>query len=329
MANKKTLVIVALMCLVVGFAGGLFTGISRGLPFVGTAPSSWAIGIYAGDSPLDLAPAEGARNPVLTARDVSDVPARLVADPFMIRQNNTWSMFFEVMNEQSNQGDIGLATSPDGLRWTYKQIVLDEPFHLSYPYVFEWQDTVYMLPESGEAEAIRLYQATAFPTEWSLAGTLLDGRHYLDSAILRFEDKWWLFTTPTESNDTLCLYYADELLGPWTEHPESPVIQGDANIARLGGRVLVFDGRVIRYAQDDAPVYGNRVQAFEITELTTTRYREKLLGAASAEGSPLALSESGWNVRGMHHVDPHQVDGGKWIASVDGKGERLAFGWQY
>jgi hypothetical protein len=37
------------------------------------------------------------------------------------------------------EGEIGLATSEDGLKWDYKQVVLNEPFHLSYPYVFEWQ----------------------------------------------------------------------------------------------------------------------------------------------------------------------------------------------
>jgi len=325
MVNKKIAMVVALVCLLGGFASGLYSGIARGIPFVGKTTTNFAIGIYRGDSPLDLAPSKSIRNPVLSAEDVSDIPARFVADPFMVQENHTWYMFFEVMNARTDQGDIGLATSEDGLKWSYRQIVLDEPFHLSYPYVFKWEGEYYMIPESGEANSIRLYQATGFPSEWSFVGTLLDGSHYLDSAILRFDDRWWLFTTPTERNDTLRLFYADELRGPWTEHPESPIIEGNANIARLGGRVLVFDGRIIRYAQDDEPTYGNQVQAFEITELTTTSYREKGVG----ENPILEPGGTGWNARGMHHVDPHPIDGNKWIGSVDGRGEKLVFGLQY
>ena len=114
-------------------------------------------------------------------------------------------------------------------------------------------------------------------------------------------------------------------MGPWTEHPESPVIEGDANIAGPRGRVLVFDGRIIRYAQDDQPTYGNQVRAFEITELTTTSYEEKEV----SENPILEPSGTSWNARGMHHIDPHQIYRNQWIACVDGYAEKLVFGLQY
>ena len=47
-------------------------------------PGSWSIGIYAGRSPLQLAPLPKIINPVLTAWDVKDIPAQYVADPFML-----------------------------------------------------------------------------------------------------------------------------------------------------------------------------------------------------------------------------------------------------
>ena len=76
-------------------------------------------------------------------------------------------------------------------------------------------------------------------------------------------------------HDTLCLYYADTLFGPWQAHPQNPLIQDDAHRARPGGRVTVLGNRIIRYAQDDAPFYGKQVRAFEVTTLTTTRYAER------------------------------------------------------
>lgn len=273
----------------------------------------WSIGIYTGKSPFDFGPPENLKNPVLTAKDVTDVPAHFVADPFMLRENGTWYMFFEVLNARDRLGDIGLATSNDGFNWTYRQIVLDEPFHLSYPYVFKWDGDYYMIPESYQANSVRLYKAVNFPTKWSFVTSLLNGGDHVDSSILYFDEKWWLFNS-SPKGDTLRLHYASELTGIWVEHPKSPIIEGNANIARPGGRVIVFNGKVFRYTQDVEGFYGNQVRAFEITELTTTNYEEKEV----KENPILQASGSGWNKTGMHTIDPHQLDEDKWIACVDG-----------
>ena len=272
-----------------------------------------SIGIYTGESPFELVSAEAVENPVLTAKKVTDVKADFVADPFMIKRGSFYYMFFEVMNANTNHGDIGYAISDDGLNWNYQQIVLDESFHLSYPYIFEWEGQCYMVPESFQLNSVRLYRAVNFPTQWSFVGTLIDGRDYVDSSIFHFNNRWWLFTSSTQ-NDILYLYFADDITGPWIEHPASPIIKDNANIARPGGRVLVFDGRIFRYTQDDNPTYGNQVRAFEITKLSTTSYEEKSV----AENPILKASGTGWNQKGMHHIDPYQLEQKKWIACVDG-----------
>jgi hypothetical protein len=316
------IIVVALVCLIIGFISGVYFGATSGAPFV-AKQSEWSIGIYIGESPFNLISPETIRNPVLTAKDVTDVSAQFVADPFMVKENSTWYMFFEVMNGQTNQGDIGLAISNDGLNWVYQQIALDEPFHLSYPYVFKWDNEYYMIPESCHAYSVRLYKAVDFPTRWSFIRTLLSGDYYFDSSIFRYNDRWWIFTS--DRNGILRLYYADDLLGPWTKHPESPIVVGNANIARPGGRVLIFDGRIIRYTQDDDPTYGNQVRAFEVTELTTVSYEEK-----EVTGSPiLKASGNGWNAAGMHNIDPHQLDEERWIACVDGYRVTLVYGFGY
>ncbi len=273
----------------------------------------WSIGIYASSSsaPLSFSD-ENITNPVLTANDISDVPAKFVADPFLVHDNGAWFMFFEVLNATTNQGDIGLAVSNDGLDWSYRQIVLDEPFHLSYPYVFRWKGEYYMLPETCQTCSVRLYKAASFPYTWFLVETLISGGRFVDASILRYGNIWYIFTA-TIRNDTLSLYYAKELTGPWTEHPESPIIEGDAHIARPAGKVTIFDGRIIRFAQDDDPTYGKQVWAFEITKLTPEVYEEHI-----ADKSPILKGTgSGWNADRMHHIAPCQVNN-KWIASVDG-----------
>lgn len=276
----------------------------------------WSIGIYLGDSPFHLAKPAGTSCPVLTRESVSDVSAEFVADPFMLKRGGVWNMFFEVMNREAHKGEIGLATSDNALDWTYQQTVLSEPFHLSYPYVFEWQNDYYMVPETLQAGAVQLYKADDFPWRWSPVGKLIEGR-CADPSIFHFDNRWWMFAcSPPYQHDTLRLYFSDELVGPWEEHPASPIVQGNKSNARPAGRVLVLDDKIVRFAQDCVPKYGTQVRAFEISELTKSRYVE----VENHESPVLRASGSGWNGLGMHHIDAHAAPDG-WIACVDGFSE--------
>ena len=276
----------------------------------------WSIGIYRGVTPWQIAPARDARNPVLTRHDVTDVAAAFVADPFMLHVQQTWYMFFEVMPQQGERGEIGLATSADGVQWQYQHIVLREPFHLSYPYVFEWEGAYYMVPESYQAEAVRLYRAARFPDQWSCVATLLRGPYFADTSVWRYADRWWCFTeaSPDFSHDVLRLFFAADLQEPWREHPRSPLLERNPHTARPAGRVVVHNERVLRFTQDCAPVYGALVRAFEVTRLSTTHYAERPVSAVPVSQG----SGTGWNAAGMHHLDPHRLSDGSWIASVDG-----------
>ncbi|MFA5080827.1 MAG: hypothetical protein WC472_04385 [Candidatus Paceibacterota bacterium] len=274
----------------------------------------WSIGIYTGDSPYHLIPPKDIQNPVLTAKDVTDRKALFVADPFMVREKDVWYMFFEVLNRETGKGEIGLAISKDGRHWTYQQIVLTESFHLAYPYVFKWQGAFYMIPDSSKKKAIRLYKAVLFPCHWEFVGNLLTGFNFVDSSIFNYHDRWWLFTCPTNKNDVLKLFYASNLGGPWLEHPASPIIDGNAHIARCGGRVMVLGNRIIRYAQDDYPAYGSCLRAFEITKLTNKEYEEK----GYPNNPVLKANWRRWNRSGMHNIDAHCLGKNEWIACVDG-----------
>lgn len=279
-------------------------------------PKAWSIGIYTGQSPFRLIPAPGIENPVLSCSDVTDVPAKFLADPFMVRRDGIWYMFFEVLNKETDKGEIGFATSDNGFDWTYQQIVLAEPFHLSYPYIFEYDDEFYMVPETLQAAAVCLYKAKDFPRRWCHVGRLVKGS-CADPSILYFEHRWWMFACSTPyQHDTVRLYFADSLMGPWIEHPASPIVQGNKRNARPGGRVLVLNDKIIRFTQDCIPTYGIQLRAFEISELTTGSYAEK----ENQQSPILCASGNGWNSLGMHHIDPHLLADCQWIACVDGLG---------
>jgi hypothetical protein len=272
----------------------------------------WSIGIYAGVSPLHLAPA--APNPVLEAKHIFDANAFYVADPFLLRADGLWHIFFEVLLRESKRGVIGLATSRDALAWNYQGIVLEESWHLSYPQVFAWRDNIYMLPETLHANAIRLYRATAFPKRFEPAADLWEGQ-WADPTFFQFNGRCWLLacSTPHE-NRTLHLFFADDLFGPWRAHPQNPIVADDRRRARPGGRVQIVGNRLIRFAQDCVTHYGALLRAYEITELSPDRYQER----ECAESPVLEPSGAGWNSNGMHHMDAHALPQDGWIACVDG-----------
>jgi hypothetical protein len=275
----------------------------------------WSIGIFSGKSPLALGPTNGIPNPAITRDSVTDVPASFVADPFLIRVGNFYYLFFELLNRTSGRGEIGVAKSTGLTNWQYERVVLAEPFHLSYPQVFEWDHAYYMVPESYQANSIRLYRADAFPGGWQHVHTLLEGQPFSDSTVFRHNGGWWLFTQVFNGkHDNLRLFFAADLFGAWTEHPVSPIIEGDPHAARPAGRVVRLGDELIRFAQDCAPQYGLAVRAFRITQLTESEYVERpVRGDATLRGSG-----EGWNASRMHHVDAHCVGQDQWIAAVDG-----------
>ena len=309
------MVIISIMlgACIFAFLSGMYLGKSKKISF-GLRHDEYSIGIYQGESPLKLFASPGAVNPVIRASDVTDVEAAYVADPFMINENGLFYMFFEVLNSTRLKGEIGLATSSDGLRWQYEKIVLREQDHMSYPYVFKYSENYYMIPETCKIYGVYLYRAVEFPTRWEQVAKILTG-NYFDSSIVRYENKWWLFTS--DRDDILRLFFSEDLLGPWIEHPQSPVVRQNPVMARGAGRVVINKGTIIRYSQDCSQEYGYQVSASEIIELTKDVYIEKAIDANPI----LRPGDSDWNSKRMHHVDPHMMDDGRWIACVDGVGK--------
>ena len=271
-------------------------------------PREWSIGLYRGESPLDLVPA--GPNPVLTAADLG-IDATFVADPFLLRRDGRLFLFFEAWRRGSGQGDLCWAERDAAGAWRYSGVALDEPFHLSYPFVFEHEGEVFMIPESRSQRDVRLYAARPFPGRFELRRVLLSGERYADTSLVRWQGRFYLFTST--DNGTLELFHASALEGPYHPHPRSPVISGDDCAARPGGRPIVWQGRVLRFAQCDRPVYGVSVRAFEVTELSPSGYAERPAGR-----DPLLTGSGvGWNAGGMHHLDP-LVDARGVLAAVDG-----------
>jgi hypothetical protein len=273
-----------------------------------------------GVEPLEAKPDPEALNPVLEPGHVTDGQAEFVADPFMfVTEDDEWHMFFEVMLDR---GVIGHATSDDrGVTWSYDQIVLERPDHVSFPYVFKWDGEYYMM--TGEVTPmVRLHKATDFPTKWTEVDILFNSTHFgpnvNDTVPFRWNDEWWMLAGGGENN--LYAFHADELTGEWRPHENNPVVENRPTAARPGGRPIVREDHILIPYQDVKEFYGEKVRGYRIDELSPTTFSDSEL-----EQSPLldGTEEDGaWNSVRMHHYDPWYLGEGEgWRVAVDGNGD--------
>jgi hypothetical protein len=203
---------------------------------------------------------------------------RLWADPFPVRTaDGRYFVFFEELCYRDPKGRI-MAVEIDPVAGPGRPFqVLERPYHLSYPQVFEWQGQYYMLPETSANRTVTLFRCVSFPDQWVEERDLLRGVHAVDATIASVDGLLWMFANvaPFGANnrDELHLFHARTLLGPWTPHPGNPV-KSDCRAARPAGRMFVRDGALYRPAQNCAGVYGASIVLHRVDMLSRRAYRE-------------------------------------------------------
>lgn len=233
------------------------------------------------------------------------------ADPFPIERDGRVWILLEVLPFATWRGYlVAVELFADGSHGA-AQTILTQDYHLSYPFIFEWQGELYMLPEAGESRAVTLWKCEQFPDRWTKAATLLSDVCFTDATLIEHEGRWWLFLTIGEPdgiclNDELHLYYADSPLGPWTAHSDNPV-KSDARNARPAGNLFYREGVLYRPAQDCATVYGKATILNRIDRLDSEGFSETPVGRINADWRKgclcthtLSRSEHYWAVDGLH-----------------------------
>jgi len=205
-------------------------------------------------------------------------PDRYWADPFCLERGGRHYIFFEEYMLASGKGHIAVVeVSPGGARGAPRR-VLERPYHLAYPFVFEHDGELYMTPDSGTHRTVDLYRCLEFPHRWQLEKTLLRGAWFVDATLHLEDDRWWMFVNVgvdgAEAHDELHLYHAERLLGEWQPHERNPV-KSDARCARPAGRLFRRDGALYRPAQICAPRYGSGVSINRVLHLSPRGYVEQ------------------------------------------------------
>ena len=187
-----------------------------------------------------------------------DDGARFYADPSVLRHDGAFHVFVEEYPYSSGKGVVSWFTIDDAGTASAPRIVLERPYHLSYPFVFKHGGHVYMVPETRKARRVEIYRADPFPRRWVFEGILIDDIEATDATLVADCGRLWLFAAVADAGastwDSLCLFWSDKLLGKWRPHHRNPVLV-NAHAARPAGAMVRKNGGLWRVAQDCSLVF--------------------------------------------------------------------------
>jgi len=206
---------------------------------------------------------------------------RFLADPFTIDYDNRKIIFVEDYDFEFNKGKISAyEIGTEG----HKEIgvAIEEKFHLSYPFLFESNEGLFMVPETHEAKDIRIYKCIEFPLKWKLHKILIKNISAVDTNIFKFNNKYWLFTNLDSSSlgdysSELHIFYSDNFDSTsWKPHSLNPVIF-DSKKARNAGMIYSEKNQLYRvFQKHDFDMYGASLGISKIKSLTENDYEEEI-----------------------------------------------------
>ncbi len=262
----------------VGFAiGSVAAKVSTRLKRLAVEGPKWRIGWRraAGDAVIDTLAWPAAGYSIL-----KDDGKRYFADPFLFRHEGVTHLFCEEVPYATGRGILSVLALGENGPAGPALPVLELPFHLSYPMMFERGGAVFMIPETCANRTIELWRAERFPGRWVKEAVLIDNVAASDATLIEHDGLLWIFAAigegPRSSWDALGLYWADNLLGPWHPHPDNPVVI-DARCARPAGLMVRRGPKLLRPAQNCVGGYGAGLAIGEVTRLDREVFAQKII----------------------------------------------------
>ena len=181
-------------------------------------------------------------------------PRTWEADPFLFEHEGTVYVFSEMFDYITRRGGIGYSRLDSG-RWSPWRVVIDEPFHMSYPNVFRMGQEILMVPETSADKTLRLYRAVSFPDQWELVKVLAKDVKWVDTTFWSEHGRIFAITRDLEKWDDqrdLLLELNDQL----DILSVTPIREAEPARSRQGGNIFNANGTRFRVTQDCSAHYG-------------------------------------------------------------------------
>jgi hypothetical protein len=228
------------------------------------------------------------------------LPGTFIADPFVAEHGAKRYVFVEEFPYSTRKGVISVfEVAETGAKRL--GVALEEPYHLSFPFVFRKDGGWFMIPEGQGGGELVLYECTDFPLHWRRKKVIMS-KVCADTIMFEHGSRWWMLTSVkgegrAENSAELHAFHSDDPLGDWQPHSMNPVVM-DASKGRNGGVLKDEEGGIYRVAQRAGfRTYGSGFAIFRIDELTPDSYRETLIREVEPDFFP--------DLAGAHHMHSH------------------------
>lgn len=237
---------------------------------------------------------------------------RFWADPHVIFKDNKYYIFIEEFIYKTNKGHISLIMMDETGKYDKPIVIMNESYHLSYPFVFEYDNEFYMIPETCTNRKIGLYKCTDFPLKWEWQFNIMEDIDAVDATIYFYNEKWWMFVNINEIaksasyDDELFLFFCDNPFDNkcrWVAHPQNPIIS-DCKLARPAGKIFEYNGALYRPSQNCSQRYGYGFNISHIDILNENEYKETLVTKVEPNWERGVVATHTFNrVNSIHIID--------------------------
>ena len=198
-----------------------------------------------------------------------------VADPFVFEYDGETYIFAELFDYLRRRGVIGyskLGSNGNFSRW--KEIIV-EPYHMSYPQIFEYDGEIYIVPETGSGRTLDMYRAVDFPDKWEKSVNLAKDVFFALTTLLNRGGKLYALACDMErtKNSELVLFGVNENMKLCST--ELGCVVNDPVTARAAGEMIEYGGKLMRVSQESSEEYGKRLNFLEVDSDFSSYYREK------------------------------------------------------
>jgi len=226
------------------------------------------------------------------------------ADPIIYRVDGKVCLFVEAYNKFTNRGGIAVSILNKDGKFTYPKLIISEPFHMSFPNVFEMEGYVYMLPECSESEQLRIYKMGSSVYEWALCYSQNMHCKLVDSIVVKMDNDYGLLSCELNEENphqTRLIYYSFDHNLP--DEPFEQLWQQEdfSYQVRNGGPLIEKNGQVIRVVQNSTPSqYGKSISLKIVDTISEYGIQEMIRNTITLSDINLKLTPFIYRKWGVH-----------------------------
>ena len=213
---------------------------------------------------------------------IRNLKNRYFADPFVISRDEKKYIFVEDFSLLKNKGSISVIEIDKNENQKIYEKIIDEDFHTSFPFIFNYRNNYYMIPETSTTNSIRLYKCTHFPDKWNFCYDLISNINCADTIIIEREGYFYLLTSTSYYDDfssKLEIFFSESPISKtWKQHQSNPIFF-DIKNGRNGG-IIFQNNNVYRVTQNFGinrfkdNQYGREISINNIKTLSIEKYEQ-------------------------------------------------------